>query len=106
MSRNGGTPVATPRRRVFKAFIGLLKMQTTPDKNTDYTKILDEAMQLALRKWVNLPHQFSTAHIPLLQHFQQIVELQEAIQIFASLAVTTAQNLEKKSSDLKMPLQA
>ncbi|KAI0832419.1 atypical/PIKK/TRRAP protein kinase [Trametes gibbosa] len=98
--------VATPRRRVFEAFIGLLKMSPTPDKNPDYTKILEDAMQLALRKWVNLPHQFSAAHIPLLQNFQQIVELQEAIQIFASLAVTTAQNLEKRSSDLKMLLQA
>lgn len=98
--------VATPRRRVFEAFIGLLKMSPTPDKNPDYTKTLEEAMQLALRKWVNLPHQFSAAHIPLLQNFQQIVELQEAIQIFASLAVTTAQNLEKRSSDLKMLLQA
>ncbi|KAI0638186.1 atypical/PIKK/TRRAP protein kinase [Trametes polyzona] len=98
--------VATPRRRVFEAFIGLLKMSPAPDKNPDYNKILEDAMQLALRKWVNLPHQFSVAHIPVLQHFQQIVELQEAIQIFASLAITNAQNLEKKSSDLKMLLQA
>ncbi|KAI9001012.1 atypical/PIKK/TRRAP protein kinase [Trametes punicea] len=98
--------VATPRRRVFEAFIALLKLSSAPDKSTEFTKILEDAMQLSLRKWVSLAHQFSSAHIPLLQHFQQFVELQESVQIFASLAVTTAQNLEKKSSDLKMLLQA
>ncbi|KAI9063246.1 atypical/PIKK/TRRAP protein kinase [Trametes sanguinea] len=98
--------VATPRRRVFEAFIALLKLTPSPEKNPEFTKILEDAMQLALRKWVSLPNQFSAAHIPLLQHFQQFVELQESVQIFASLAVTTAQNLEKKSSDLKMLLQA
>ncbi|KAI0335467.1 atypical/PIKK/TRRAP protein kinase [Cubamyces sp. BRFM 1775] len=98
--------VATPRRRVFEAFIALLKLSSPPDKNPEFTKILEDAMQLSLRKWVSLPHQFSAAHIPLLQHFQQFVELQEAVQIFASLASTNAQNLEKKSSDLKMLLQA
>ncbi|KAI0650812.1 atypical/PIKK/TRRAP protein kinase [Trametes meyenii] len=98
--------VATPRRRVFEAFIALLKLSSGPDKSAEFTKILEDAMQLSLRKWVNLPSQFSMAHIPLLQHFQQFVELQEAVQIFASLATTNAQNLEKKSSDLKMLLQA
>ncbi|KAI0352960.1 atypical/PIKK/TRRAP protein kinase [Trametes cingulata] len=98
--------VATPRRRVFEAFITLLKLSSTPDKNSEFTKILEDAMQLSLRKWISLPPQFSAAHIPLLQHFQQFIELQEATQIFASLATTTAQNLEKKSSDLKMLLQA
>ncbi|EJF61235.1 atypical/PIKK/TRRAP protein kinase [Dichomitus squalens LYAD-421 SS1] len=98
--------VATPRRRVYEAFLALLKLPAAIDKNTEFTKILEEAMQLTLRKWVTLPHQFSSAHVPLLQHFQQFVELQEAVQIFGSLATTNAQNLEKKSSDLKMVLQA
>lgn len=98
--------VATPRRRVYEAFLALLKVPGAIDKNTEFTKILEDAMQLTLRKWVTLPQQFSAAHIPLLQHFQQFVELQEAVQIFGSLASTNAQNLEKKSSDLKMVLQA
>lgn len=98
--------VATPRRRVFEAFIALLKLPAAVDKNTEFTRILEDAMQLSLRKWVTLPTQLSVAHIPLLQHFQQFVELQEAVQIFGSLSSTTAQNLEKKSSDLKMVLQA
>ncbi|KAF8138723.1 FAT domain-containing protein [Boletus edulis] len=98
--------IATPRRRVFEAFIALLKLPAALDKNTEFTKILEDAMQLSLRKWVGLPPQLSVAHVPLLQHFQQFVELQEAVQIFGSLSTTTATNLEKKSSDLKMVLQA
>ncbi|KAH9951586.1 hypothetical protein B0H21DRAFT_818036 [Amylocystis lapponica] len=98
--------VATPRRRVFEAFIALLKVPGALEKNTEFTRILEDAMQLSLRKWTSLPPQLSAAHIPLLQHFQQFVELQEAVQIFGSLSATTALNLEKKSSDLKMVLQA
>ncbi|KAJ7781199.1 hypothetical protein B0H16DRAFT_1671541 [Mycena metata] len=98
--------VPTPRRRVFEAFIALLKLPAALDKNVEFTKILEDAMQLSLRKWVALPPQLSAAHVPLLQHFQQFVELQEAVQIFGSLSTTTALNLEKKSSDLKMVLQA
>ena len=63
-------------------------------------------MQLSLRKWVSLPPVVSTVHVPLLQHFQQLVELQEAAQIFHALATTTSMNLEKRSSDLKVVLQA
>ncbi|KAF7301711.1 hypothetical protein MIND_00736700 [Mycena indigotica] len=98
--------VPTPRRRVFEAFISMLKLPAALDKNVEFTKILEDAMQLSLRKWVALPPQLSAAHVPLLQHFQQFVELQEAVQIFGSLSLTTAHNLEKKSSDLKMVLQA
>jgi len=98
--------IPTPRRRVFEAYIALLKLPAAVEKNVDFTKFLEDAMQLSLRKWVGLPHQFSVAHIPLLQHFQQFVELQEAVQIFGSLSQTNDQNLEKKSSELKMVLQA
>ncbi|KAJ3722891.1 FAT domain-containing protein [Lentinula raphanica] len=96
----------TPRRRVFEAFLALLKLPSPLEKNSEFTVILEDAMQLALRKWVSLPPHLSPAHVPLLQHFQQFVELQEAVQIFGSLAATNAQNLEKKSSELKMVLQA
>ncbi|EGO01921.1 hypothetical protein SERLA73DRAFT_166433 [Serpula lacrymans var. lacrymans S7.3] len=98
--------VATPRRRVFEAFLALLRAPAALEKNAEFTKILEDAMQLSLRKWVGLPPHLSAAHVPLLQHFQQFVELQEAVQIFGSLSTTNAQNLEKKSSDLKMVLQA
>ncbi|TDL29737.1 hypothetical protein BD410DRAFT_736870 [Rickenella mellea] len=98
--------VATPRRRVFEAYIALVKLPGAVEKNVEFTRILEDAMQLSLRKWTGLPSCMSSAHIPLLQHFQQFVELQEAVQIFGSLSTTTPQNLEKKSSDLKLVLQA
>lgn len=100
---------ATPRRRVFEAFVLLVKQSIAPPgdfKNTEFTKTLEDAMQLSLRKWTNLPPDLSAAHIPLLQHFQQFVELQEAVQISVSLTQTNLANLEKRSSDLKMVLQA
>ena len=99
--------VATPRRRIFEAFISLLKNPNVQDREkNEFTRHLEDAMQLSLRKWITLPPNLSHAHVPLLQHFQQFVELQEAVQIFGSLSTTTAQNLEKKSQDLKMVLQA
>ncbi|EKM59507.1 uncharacterized protein PHACADRAFT_205724 [Phanerochaete carnosa HHB-10118-sp] len=98
--------VATPRRLVFEAFISLLKNPAAVDKNVEFTSKLENAMQLSLRKWVSLPFHLAPAHIPLLQHFQQFVELQEAVQIFGSLSATNAGNLEKRSSDLKLVLQA
>lgn len=98
--------VATPRRRVFESFLSLLKSPHLLEKNMEFQKLLEDAMQITLRKWVSLPAVMSAAHVPLLQHFQQFIELQEAVQIFGSLSTTTAQNLEKKSSDLKMVLQA
>jgi Phosphatidylinositol kinase and protein kinases of the PI-3 kinase family len=76
------------------------------EKNIAFTGILEDAMQLSLQKWAGLPSQFCHAQVPLLQHFQQFIELQETVGIFGSLSATNAQNLEKKSSDLKMVLQA
>ena len=102
----GMSEVATPRRRVYEAFIALVKTPGAVDRNIDFTRILEDAMQLSLRKWVAFPPKMAACHIPLLQHFQQFVELQEAVQIFGSLATTTAANLEKKSADLKLVLQA
>lgn len=102
----GMSDVATPRRRVFEAFIALVKSPGAVDRNIEFTRILEDAMQLSLRKWIAFPPKMSACHIPLLQHFQQFVELQEAVQIFGSLATTTTVNLEKKSADLKLVLQA
>lgn len=94
--------VATPRRKVFEAYTCLLKSQNSMEKNTDFAKILDDAYQLSIRKWVSLPKAISMAHIPLLQLFQQYVELSEAALVFDSLAMTNAQNLEfRVSQDLK-----
>ncbi|KAG8711225.1 hypothetical protein FRC08_016173 [Ceratobasidium sp. 394] len=98
--------VPTPRRRVFEAYLALTQVPPPNEKNVAFLRIMDESIQLSLRKWVTLPKIMSMAHVPLLQHFQQFVELQEAAQIFMSLSMTNAQNLEKRSSELKVVLQA
>lgn len=98
--------VPTPRRRVFEAYLALTQVPAPNEKNLAFLRIMDESIQLSLRKWVTLPNIMSMAHVPLLQHFQQFVELQEAAQIFMSLSMTNAQNLEKRSSELKLVLQA
>ncbi|QRV73100.1 histone acetyltransferase SAGA, TRRAP/TRA1 component, PI-3 kinase superfamily TRA1 protein [Ceratobasidium sp. AG-Ba] len=98
--------VPTPRRRVFEAYLALTQVPPPNEKNVTFLRIMDESIQLSLRKWVTLPKLMSMAHVPLLQHFQQFVELQEAAQIFMSLSMTNAQNLEKRSSELKVVLQA
>ena len=97
--------VATPRRRVFEAFTCLIRGNPISER-PDFTRLLEDAMQLSLRKSVSLPPVVSTVHVPLIQHFQQRVELQEAAQIFYALATMTSMNLEKRSSDLKVVLQA
>lgn len=92
---------STPRRRVFEAYMALLKSQSGTDRPAEFGRICDEAIQLTLRKWHSLPSTVTQAHVPLLQIFQQFVELQEASTVFASLAGTDASNLDKRSTDLK-----
>ena len=100
--------VHTPRRRVFETFAHLIRSNPShsPNDRNEFVRMVEESMQIALRKWVSFPSIVSMVHVPLLQHFQQLVELQEAAQIFHALASTTALNLDKRSADLKMILQA
>lgn len=94
--------IATPRRKVFEAYTALIKAHTGQEKPADFLRVLDEAVQLTIRKWVSLPSQLSAAHAPLLQLFQQFVELQEAAGVFESLTLTNQQNLETRvTQDLK-----
>jgi transformation/transcription domain-associated protein len=97
--------VQTPRRKVFEA-LSMLTRSTGNNLGPEFIRVIDDAMQLSLRKWASLPSVISLAHVPLLQHFQQVLELQEAAQIFASLSSTTASSLEKKSGDMKHILTA
>lgn len=105
------SPVGTPRRRIFEAYLALLNAyqakapEDVPAKKA-FNKLCDEGIQLSLRKWYYLPDIVSQAHVPLLQVFQQFVELQEAQQIFTSLASTNAGNLDARSNELKSILGA
>ncbi|CAO3644378.1 unnamed protein product [Mucor hiemalis] len=90
-----------PHRKIFEAFLALIKSQTTDDRLIDFTRICEEGIQLSLRKWFALPPIVSQSHLPLLHVFQQFLELQEASQIFHSLVNTNAQNLEQRSTEIR-----
>jgi transformation/transcription domain-associated protein len=101
------SPVPTPRKRTFEAFLALLKAQPCPPdaKPPEFLRVCEDGIQVALRKWYYLPDIVSQSHVPLLQVFQQFTELGEAAQIFASLAMTNAGNLDQRSQELKHILQ-
>lgn len=94
----------TPRRSFFQAFVALRKFHDGQENQQDFQRCVDEAIQLSIRKWHQLPKQPTHAHVPLLQNFQQLVELHDASVICGSLANTTQQNLDVKSSELKLLL--
>lgn len=96
----------TPRRAFFQAFMALLKFHNASDNPQDFIRVCDEAIQLSIRKWHQLPDRLTNAHIPLLQNFQQLVELHDASVICQSLNNTTAANLDVKSGELKLLLGA
>ena len=94
----------TPRRTFFQAFMSLLKLHNKTESPAEFSKVCDEAIQLSIRKWHQLPKRITNAHIPLLQTFQQLVELHDASVICQSLAQTTQANLDVKSGELKLLL--
>lgn len=94
----------TPRRYFFSAFMALQKLHTKSEVQNDFSRLCDEAIQLSLRKWHNLPKQITNMHIPLLHNFQQLVELHDAHIIYNSLSATNSQNLDQKSQELKLLL--
>lgn len=94
----------TPRREFFQAFMSLLKLHNKEETQADFSKVCDEAIQLSIRKWHQLPKRITNAHIPLLQNFQQLVELHDASVICQSLAQTNQGNLDVKSGELKLLL--
>ncbi|RMJ19860.1 hypothetical protein CDV36_000496 [Fusarium kuroshium] len=96
----------TPRRAFFQAFMSLLKYHNQQETQGDFSRVCDEAIQLSIRKWHQLPVRLTNAHIPLLQNFQQLVELHDASVICQSLANTNQTNLDVKSGELKLLLGA
>ncbi|GAO18530.1 hypothetical protein UVI_02054720 [Ustilaginoidea virens] len=96
----------TPRRAFFQAFMSLLKYHNQQESGNDFARVCDEAIQLSIRKWHQLPERLTNGHIPLLQNFQQLVELHDASVICQSLANTNSSNLDVKSGELKLLLGA
>jgi transformation/transcription domain-associated protein len=96
----------TSRRTFFQGFMSLLKFHNKQETAQDFSRVCDEAIQLAIRKWHQLPKRLTAAHIPMLHNFQQLVELHDASVICQSLANTTQNNLDVKSGELKLLLGA
>lgn len=96
----------TPRRAFFQAFMSLLKFRKQKENLNDFARVCDEAIQLSIRKWHQLPERLTNAHVPLLQNFQQLVEMHDASVICQSLSSTNASNLDVKSGELKLLLTA
>ncbi|KAK0615854.1 hypothetical protein B0T17DRAFT_510419 [Bombardia bombarda] len=94
----------TPRRSFFQAFMSLLKFHNKQETLPEFNRVVDEAIQLSIRKWHQLPKRLTAAHTPVLQNFQQLVELHDASVICQSLASTNAANLDAKSGELKLLL--
>ena len=94
----------TPRRTFFQAFMSLLKFHEKSETPQEFHRICDESIQLSIRKWHQLPRRITNAHIPILQNFQQLVELHDAQQICSSLGQTNQANLDAKSQELKLLL--
>lgn len=94
----------TPRRTFFQAFMALLQFHLKKDSIQDFNNICDESIQLSIRKWLQLPSRITNAHIPILQHFQLLVELHDASHICSSLSQTNERNLDTKSAELKLLL--
>lgn len=94
----------TPRRTFFQAFMSLLKLHDKSETPQDFSRICDESIQLSIRKWHQLPKRITNAHVPILQSFQQLVELHDASVICASLGQTNQTNLDQKSQELKLLL--
>ena len=94
----------TPRRIFFQAFMSLLKCHDKQEPLSEFNRLCDESIQLSIRKWHQLPRRITNAHIPILQNFQQLVELHDANVICTSLSQTTQSNLDGKSQELKLLL--
>ena len=94
----------TPRRTFFQAFMALLQYHVKKENMQDFNSVCDESIQLSIRKWLQLPKRITNAHIPILQHFQLLVELHDASHICGSLSQTNERNLDTKSAELKLLL--
>ncbi|KAJ1966774.1 transcription-associated protein 1 [Dispira parvispora] len=95
----------SPRHLLYKSFLTLTRGQKDKKIADEFQGMCNKGIQASLQQWYALPSTIGPAHIPYLHLFQIYVELQEAQQMYASLASTTAANAEAKSHDLKTSLQ-
>ncbi|KAJ4714223.1 transformation/transcription domain-associated protein-like [Melia azedarach] len=74
----------TPKLRLIQAFFALHDRST--NGVGDAENIVGKGVDLALEHWWQLPEMSVHARIPLLQQFQQLVEVQESSRILVDIA--------------------
>ncbi|XP_057469291.1 transcription-associated protein 1-like [Actinidia eriantha] len=74
----------TPRLRLIHAYFSLHEKNTNGVGEAE--NIVGKGVDLALEQWWQLPEMSVHARIPLLQQFQQLVEVQESARIIVDIA--------------------
>ncbi|KAJ6378431.1 hypothetical protein OIU78_028637 [Salix suchowensis] len=74
----------TPKLRLIQAFFALHDRNTNGIGDTE--SIVGKGADLALEQWWQLPEMSVHSRIPLLQQFQQLVEVQESARILVDIA--------------------
>lgn len=77
--------IVSARIKAMEAFL-ILNQKEVNDRSIIFQGNLEEAIQLSLNEWTFLPETVSWSHLPLLEQFQQFVELQESMQIYLFLS--------------------
>lgn len=79
---------------------------STINLRIDFSRLSEEAAQMAIKTWRSLPKYVSVSHIPLLSSFQKLCELYDASVIQMNLLTTNASNIDSKSIELKTILMS
>ncbi|KAJ0907922.1 putative non-specific serine/threonine protein kinase [Helianthus annuus] len=74
----------TPKLRIIHAYFSLHEKNT--NGVSDAENIVGKGVDLALEQWWQLPEMSIHARIPLLQQFQQLVEVQESTRVIVDIA--------------------
>ncbi|KZV22547.1 transformation/transcription domain-associated protein-like [Dorcoceras hygrometricum] len=74
----------TPKLRIIQAYFSLHEKNINGVQEAE--NIVGKGVDLALEQWWQLPEMSINAKIPLLQQFQQLVEVQESARIIVDIA--------------------
>ena len=89
------------RLKIFEGILLLNQVNDLADRANHFQTYIEEAWAMALQEWKHLPDLVSVSHLPVLELFQSLVELQEAFTIFSSLAVPGSLHRQAVMTELK-----
>jgi hypothetical protein len=70
----------------------------------DCIQLSDQGLQIALRKWWQLPELGVAPHLAMLHSFQVLVEVQESARLLADLHNTTRTINQAQQGQVRLPL--